>query len=397
MIQAGRLSISAHVYDIGTGGTTVNNSNPLINSGQDFTFETDGQDLKGEKVPPIINETLWEPGKTSAKLLTVQNTGSLAAKVKVEFDVNDSGLQNALWFDFVQIDEGGNWIGQFTQRSMSEISALGDATELKLKSGESVRFVLVYGMYESASNEYQGKTFSADVNILATQDTYEQDGFESDQYDKDAVYDQVVVETTINAEQNGENLVEAIAEVKDGGTIFVPEGNYKVPVISGLNDKEITIQGQPGAQLEASDEGFLTIRGSENAKVTIKDMIFEGEGTSLRGICFSGQQNINATLVVENCKFTGFTTGVFLGGVANATITNCTFENCTAGIGGSEDITGELRIDNCTFGGGVSETIGWAGKGTLTITKCPTCKSFNQYNGANPTTIYVENGEYSLN
>ena len=62
-IQAGELKISATAYDLGTGGKsyTING----INGGKAFTFEADGQDLATVDTP-IISETDWEPGKTSA-------------------------------------------------------------------------------------------------------------------------------------------------------------------------------------------------------------------------------------------------------------------------------------------------------------------------------------------
>lgn len=53
--------------------------------------------------------------------------------------------------------------------------------------GDSVSFILLYGMAEEAGNEYMNTSFSADVTILATQYTYEEDSFGPD-YDKDATY-----------------------------------------------------------------------------------------------------------------------------------------------------------------------------------------------------------------
>ena len=100
-IQSGSLSIDAYAYDLaqeGTGGFTIEG----VNGGNSFSFEKEGQNLK-EDSSPILNETLWEPGKSSAKLLKVQNNGTLAAKIKLDFTVIDGGLQDALWFDFVQV------------------------------------------------------------------------------------------------------------------------------------------------------------------------------------------------------------------------------------------------------------------------------------------------------
>ena len=116
-----------------------------------------------------------------------------------------------------------------------------------------------------------------------------------------------------------------------------------------------------------------------------------------RGICFSGQMNSNITAVVENCTFEDLTTGIYMGGVANATVTGCTFTNCTAGIGGTDDITGQLTVSNCTFSEPKEnqETIGWAGDGVRVITGCPTCGSFMDYTGGAAQEVTVSDGEYT--
>ena len=272
-IQAGNLSIEATAYDIGTGGLTVHNSNELINGGEGFTFEQTGQNLKTESTP-IISETLWEPGKTSAKLLTVRNDGSLAAKVKVGFDTNDEGLQEALWFDFVQVDSNGNLTGQFEQRPMSGISALGDATELKLNANESVNFVLVYGMYETAGNEYQGKSFSADVNILATQLNSEEDGFGNPDYDIDAEYGAITSENLRADLAVGGTVVlgddiTVAPEAPEEETGLVPQMTVKEDTILNLNDRTLALDTSKTTgsltyvpSLIAVNSGTLTLTGN---------------------------------------------------------------------------------------------------------------------------------------
>ena len=183
-IQAGNLSIGAYAYDLaadGEGGFVIEG----VNGGNPFKFETEGQNLKTDKTP-IISEELFEPGKSNAKLLKVENEGTLAAKIKVDFTVEDGGLMEALWFDFVKV-ENGEAVGNFTRRPMSELETFAENLELPLlEKGDNVQFILIYGMDENAGNGFMGKTFTADVTILATQYTGEKDGFGNDQYDKGA-------------------------------------------------------------------------------------------------------------------------------------------------------------------------------------------------------------------
>ena len=103
-IQAGNLAIGAYAYDLaedGEGSFKIEG----VNGGEAFAFETEGQNLKTDKTP-IINDTLFEPGESNAKLLKVENAGTLSAKIKLEFSVMDGGLMEALWFDFVKVENG---------------------------------------------------------------------------------------------------------------------------------------------------------------------------------------------------------------------------------------------------------------------------------------------------
>ena len=394
VITSGNLSISAVAYDVDTTKDTYTFSG--VNNDDAFGFKDEGTNLKGENVAPIISEKLWEPGISDAKLLTVTNDGTLAADVQVKFDVKDGGLMNALWFDFINTENG-----QFTKRPMSQLAALGDATTITLEAKQSVSFILVYGMNEEADNEYQGKTFSADVTIVAKQATVETDGFGNPNYDANATYDSVTVGNVgEDATENGAALQAAINEVEDGGTVFVPAGTYSMEAIS-LAGKDVVLQGSEGTVLiptsnAAADFGGIVVTSTSDATLTVRDMTFTGTANNdgSRGICFSGQMNSNITAVVENCTFEELNTGIYLGGVANATVTGCTFTNCTAGIGGTDDITGQLTVSNCTFNEN-DETIGWAGTGVLVITGCPTCESFNDYTGGAAQEVTVSDGEYT--
>ena len=149
-IQAGNLKIGAYAYDLDKDGDktfTIEN----VNGGNPFTFEAEPQNLKTDGTP-IISETLWEPGKSSAKLLqVVKNEGTLAAEIKLSFETSGE-LEGALWFDFVKVEDG-KVTGRFEKRPMSTLSAVAGALELPIiNSGDTLEFILVYGMYEPATS-----------------------------------------------------------------------------------------------------------------------------------------------------------------------------------------------------------------------------------------------------
>ena len=290
-IQAGTLGITAMAYDVdmsNTGSTGYQISG--VNGDKTFYFEAAGQDL-GENSAAIINENLWEPGQSNAKLLSVTNSGNLAAKVKLQFTVNDDGLQNALWFDFLQVDEEGRITGSFTKRPMSELSTLANALEISLAAGGKVQYILVYGMNEEAGNEYQGATFSADVTILATQDTVETDGFGRADYDAEATFPVTDSGSLVTALERG-GLVSAVSDftwdeavTMAGGTqsVLNLEQDAVITVTRGgivdVNGKaQLTLQGTGRMEQDMNSElGFL-VRASDDSKVVIR------EGTYISGL-----------------------------------------------------------------------------------------------------------------
>ena len=290
-IQAGTLGITAMAYDVDMSNTgSTGYRIPGVNGGNTFYFEAAGQDL-GENSAAIINENLWEPGQSNAKLLSVTNSGNLAAKVKLQFTVNDGGLQNALWFDFLQVDEAGRITGSFTKRPMSELSTLANALEISLAAGGKVQYILVYGMNEEAGNEYQGATFSADVTILATQDTVETDGFGRADYDEEATFPVTDSGSLVTALERG-GLVSAVSDFTWDEAVTMAGGTQSVlnleqdavitvtrgGIVNVNGQAQLTLQGMGRMEQDMNSElGFL-VRASDDSKVVIR------EGTYISGL-----------------------------------------------------------------------------------------------------------------
>ena len=292
-IQAGSLNIGAVAYDIAIDGDkTV--TIPGVNGDKTFSFEAKGTDLETSK-DPIINDTLWEPGKSNAKLLEVENKGSLAAKVKLDFNVKDSGLQNALWFDFVMVDKLGNVQGKFQKRPMSQLQQVANGVEVKLDANKTVRFVLVYGMNEEAGNEYQGKTFTADVTIKAAQLNKETDGFGNPDYDKDSEY--------ATAVSSPEEFVEA---VEKGGTIELKKDiTLDQEYLEVKKDLKIVGNGNTLKAPVAGDKKDRVINVTDTREpvtITLNNVNVEGPQTGAynRGISFYNTGEVN--LIMDNCS-----------------------------------------------------------------------------------------------
>ena len=257
-IQAGSLKIGAYAYDLDTDGTGASFTIEGVNGGEKFTFEADPQDLKTDDDTPIISETLWEPGKSSAKLLQVKNEGTLAAEIKLSFETSGE-LTNALWFDFVKV-ENGQITGKFEKRPMSTLSAVAGALELPIiNKGNTIQFILVYGMYEEAGNEYMEDSFTADVTILAKQYTYEEDGFGSSDYDENAKYP---------AATN----TEFVTSLKNGGTVTAAGAFKWSDAVKMTGDTKSVLSLEKDSEITVVDDGIFDLYGSS-------ELTISGEGT----------------------------------------------------------------------------------------------------------------------
>ena len=279
-IQTGTLGIAATVAaadGAGTGFTVAG-----VNGGNEFGF---GQAVDGDESAPIISEGNWEPGQSNAKLLTVSNGGSLAAKVKLQFDVKDAGLQDALWVDFVMVKDG-QVAGQFTKRPMSELATLAAGVEVPIAAGGSVQFMLLYGMDESAGNEYQGKSFEADATVLATQDTVEADGFGNDQYDAGATYPATIDSNGMSLDDIAAALTDPNATVELDITEPVGEITNRVPGMDIKGNATINIpnlgndKGLKSYGMTVSDGGSLVINGEWVSGGRVSDLDAHGSLTA---------------------------------------------------------------------------------------------------------------------
>ena len=284
-IESGKLSITATVADWTSENpaTTITDSddkikNTLAGEGITVTGLTFGTDRNIETAGPIINATQWEPNRYDAKLLTIKNDGNLWAKVKIDFSTSDNGLEGALRYDFVQV-ENNQTSGNFTLREMSTLPILCDMTELPVEPGKSLQFILVYGMDKDAGNSYQNKSFASTVTIIAKQYTQEEDGFGSNQYDANATYPVVVTATqpvTSTTVSNTTTVATAVT-IRDSSalqaTATVPAGvkleNENVSSLTlSINEKAETASGITVQPTQASRSFEVNVSGVASDNTT---------------------------------------------------------------------------------------------------------------------------------
>ena len=281
-IQAGSLKIGAYAYDLDMDGTGESFTVADVNGGNAFTFEAEPQNLRTDGTA-IINDTDWEPGKSNAKLLKVVNEGTLAAEIKLNFETSGE-LVGALWFDFVKV-ENGAVTGNFEKRPMNTLGAVAQALELPIiNKGDTIQFILVYGMYEEAGNEYMEDSFTADVTILAKQYTYEEDGFGSSDYDENAVYPVSNFDEFKDAMQTAQpgDIINLTANISADENISVAEG----VILDGMGNTIIS-----KARIYAN-------KGAEMRNITFRQPTNSGRNAS-----FIYAENLSNELIIENCTF----------------------------------------------------------------------------------------------
>ena len=324
VITTGTLKIDAFAYDTvdeaQENGTTVTLDGAVSGT---FNFASEGQNLKTDPTP-IINGVVIAPGDTEAyaKLVEVKNVGSLAAKVKLNFEITDSGLADALWFDFVGIDESGKVTGEIEKREMALIEQLGQAKEFVIGPEENLRYVFIFGMNDpdTVGNEFQGKSFGLDVTVLATQNV---DGAEYAEYNVDTneemqaamlkggsikLQNDVTLEKNVIGDVEKSYLVAEDTEIDLGGntltvdetiyytivlaqdaTLTFKNGNMKLKSTMGDN-WGVTYFGvkEPGAELVFDNvdiecyNSLAVIENPGQTKITVKDSTIKcGNSTAI--------------------------------------------------------------------------------------------------------------------
>ena len=318
-------------------------------------------------------DTLWEPGKTQVAYLAIKNNGSLDLKYKVALDVKDADADQNLYevmkYAITNDAKYGAVDAWDSAKGVSVVPGVNatQANDVALKAGEEHFFALSVHMDEAAGNQYQGGEVDFDIRVLATQLASEFDSF-NNQYDKDAVYGDVMVSS--DAELKAAIEDPAMKVIAVNGDLTYDWGSESYENSKALNMKGKTFLG-------ANDVASITFAGYGSANpivnatfkdITIKD-ITKGDNESSWEHGYLEFKNLTAVNVTfansimmegdfatfKNCSFNSNKDGEYAVWVANG---DATFEGCTftgpRGVKvheayGSE--VGTVVIDNNTFAG----------------------------------------------
>ena len=337
---------------------------------------------------------LWEPGRREYVIFRISNKGSLALKYKFNLAVvnqkagiNKDGEEYFLAdylcasakaseeknFDYASgLSPDGMYFTLWndlsaagTTPALAEKPLSSAAFEGTLKAGEKQAAAMVVWMPTTVGNEAnaispdKAATVDFGINVVATQDTVENDSF-GNTYDKDATYPVT--------DNNG--LKDAINNATDGSTVLITSGEYTLSDPAEISKIEIpagaTIAGA------GADNTTLNVNNDKIAKdnVTLKDMTIKGSGSQGN----SGTLNVNGNnTTIENIDYKGdgnIAIAVSTGGSNSGTTFRGTkITNAFRGIQ-FWSLSGDSVIDNCVLDvAGYTFNIDAAAAGsTLTIT-----------------------------
>ncbi len=193
---------------------------------------------------PIFNYDLWEPGYTLVTNAKVVNNGTLALKYTLKF-VSKDDIASQKLAEVIDVFYAPSEVDVNSRDDIASLNYLGTLKDVFTQgeavvmndhlepNGEGKNYedfaTIVLKMKEEAGNEYQNQTISAfDIQLLATQWTYENDTFDN-LYDDGltpAIDGTVVEKDGIQYiyTDDGKIILYKVTENYQGNTVNVPEG-----------------------------------------------------------------------------------------------------------------------------------------------------------------------------
>lgn len=374
--------------------STVSNSNNRIQAGTLdvglLAENSNGQiiDLSNNAATIFDAENLT-PGNPIQTMLTVQNNGTADLKFATFFDItkdfnpntesDDTKLSkklNVYVRDYVDNDANPPTVSDY-KGTMADFAGTSGFISGRISSEEKSKKYRVWIELDSSAEleTYKNQQIKFDINLYATQDTSEIDGFGSNQYDIDTPWMGDINEVISTEEgayeiKNGAELAWIAKQVNEGSIVNktiklvknIDLNNVEWIQIDGAG-KNITFDGQNHTIInlkisKGHDAGFF----STGSGCTVKNVTFDGANVKGvgriatvvgHGMCTTVTnctvKNSTVTAVVTN-NDDGDKAGAIVGylsGEPNAIVSNCTVENVT--VQGYRDIGGVVGIAQGTY------------------------------------------------
>lgn len=369
----------------------------------------------------VIQETNWEPGQYNAVLIRVGNyhesdDQAVAAKVALHFNItskeNPDNLSDALWYKLTSFgpvsdahaNSAVNYDANLSYNNPDSRPATGDSNVTCMSAiekdatapvtiypdyyqGQYVYYLLEYGMYTDADDQYQGGTFSLDIGVTATQAPAETDGFNNNQYDN-------IDFTPVATEEKLQNVA------KTGGNVILTQD---IALTQRLDvEKDLTIVGDNKTiTAPADDDRVLNVQNANTpVTITLSGVNLQGptSGSYTRGISFYNN-SAKVTLVMDGCTASANYYALNVASntpnmdliIRNSTITGwCAFQTHSPNV--------NVTFDNCTLVGQNDMPYNAAGSNNFsTIVVNAGSDGNNDPNGAHDCTLTFRNCRIEAN
>ena len=347
-----------------------------------------------EKKDPIFTYENWEPGYVDAKILKVDNEGTLALKWKAKFasasalteladvidvyvlpygvlSANDAESKVAYPAGRDLVAEGYTRVGTLAEF----VNTIESTTYGELLKGESAYLGIALKMQESAGNKYQDMDLGGefDIQIVATQLASENDSFGPD-YDAGAEYDGEITNAVgfkaALAAGGSYKLMNNVtvdgAEIPEGATVSIElDGNNINLTAPIVNNGTLVINGTAVAtawslraaatnSIEAAEyaienKGDLVVNGgtfsglgcirSTGGKVTINGGDFYASSDWNQGTYQHVLKAVNTVVEINGGNF-----DATVNGQTNAMINVSENSTVTVNGGNFKNVDGELPV-----------------------------------------------------
>ena len=276
---------------------------------------------------PIFNYDLWEPGYTLVTNAKVVNNGTLALKYTLKF-VSEDDIASQKLAEVIDVFYASSEVSGIDSRTalndkiadktlkplgtLKDVFTQGEAVVMNdhlEPNGEGKNYedfaTIVLKMKEEAGNEYQNQTISAfDIQLLATQWTYENDTFDN-QYDVNATYPIITASSVTDATAD---LVLRSGNI----TVTIPantanaDDKFELVINNGSTETDAQGNTTVSYDIELLKNGVKVTSGDVEYPVTI-DI---GTGFSISSVKHNGTEIASYTYNAEE-GIVGFVTKGF--------------------------------------------------------------------------------------
>ena len=176
-------------------------------------------------------------------------------------------------------------------------------------------------------------------------------------------------DNTLSAKYNGVSVTLTVVFAENGGTASNPEtvnlsdATGEIALGSGVFEltgsvsSDLTISGNGDTTIVPATEGGSAIQVSGSAELTLENVTISSD--SERGMLVrNATQDDTGTITLDGCTFEGGRFGVYIDGLSGGSITNCTFRDyAKAAIGIGNSLGGELEISDNDYGTDTDDTV----------------------------------------